>query len=315
MIEQFAKDVDEGLSHSKKTLSSKYFYNKQGDELFIKIMNMPEYYLTRAEMEIFTQQSNSMIDCLELFPSTYFELIELGAGDGTKTRQLLSALNERHFQYDYIPVDISKNVLDNLVQDLSIYLPKTSVKPQHGDYFNSLHSLKDSHHPKVVLFLGSNIGNMPDDKAQQFLQQLSNNLNIGDKLLLGVDLIKPASVILPAYDDEEGITGAFNINLLERINNELDGSFDLDKFEHAPEYDEKYGIAKSYLKSKCDQEVEIKATGKSYQFNEGEKIHTEISRKYNDAILHNIIHDTSLRIDAKFTDSKHYFADIILTKR
>jgi L-histidine N-alpha-methyltransferase len=242
-------------------------------------------------------------------------LIELGAGDGTKTRQLLTALNDRHFQYDYIPVDISKNVLDNLEKDLHTHLPKTSVKPQHGDYFNSLHSLKNSHHPKVVLFLGSNIGNMPDDKAQQFLQQLSNNLNTGDKLLLGVDLIKPASVILPAYDDEKGITGAFNINLLERINNELDGSFDLDKFEYAPEYDEKDGIAKSYLKSKCDQEVEIKATGKIYQFNKGEKIHTEISRKYNDEILNNIIHDTSLRISEKFTDSKLYFADIILTKQ
>jgi dimethylhistidine N-methyltransferase len=315
MIEQFAKDVDEGLSHAKKTLSSKYFYNKQGDELFIQIMNMPEYYLSRAEMEIFTLQSDNIIDCLELLPSSYFELIELGAGDGTKTRQLLAALNDRSFQYEYMPIDISKNVLDKLKQDLNVHLPNTSVKPQHGDYFNSLHSLKDSHHPKVVLFLGSNIGNMPYDNAQQFLQQLSNNLTTGDKLLLGVDLIKPASVILPAYNDEKGITRAFNINLLERINSELDGAFDLDQFEHAPEYDEKDGIAKSYLKSKCDQEVEIKATGKVYQFNEGEKIHTEISRKYNDEILHNIIHDTSLRIDAKFTDSKHYFADIILTKR
>jgi L-histidine N-alpha-methyltransferase len=315
MIEQFAKYVDEGLSHSKKTLSSKYFYNTQGDELFFKIMGMPEYYLTRAEMEIFTLQSNNIIYCLELLPSTYFELNELGAGDGTKIRELLAALNDRGFQYDYIPIDISKNLLDKLAQDINVHLPKTSVKPKHGDYFNNVHSLKDNDHPKVVLFLGSNIGNMPDENAKKFLQQLSDNVNGGDKLLLGVELIKPASFILPAYNDDKGITRAFNINLLERINNELDGTFDLDKFEHTPEYDKKDGIAKSYLESKCNQEVEIKAIGKVYQFDEGEKIHTGISRKYNGDILHDIILDTSLRIDEKFTDNQEYFADIVLTKR
>ncbi len=314
MIEQFAKDVDEGLSHPEKKLSSKYFYNKRGDELFIKIMNMPEYYLSRAEMEIFSEKSNHIIDSLNIKPSTHFELIELGAGDGTKTRQLLSALNQQNFTYDYIPIDISANVLEHLQQDVNTYLPDTSIKPKHGDYFEILHSLKNSHHPKVVLFLGSNIGNMTDTIAQSFLQQLGENLSSDDKVILGVDLIKPASVIAPAYNDNKGITSDFNINLLNRINNELEGSFNLENFEHAPEYDEKDGIAKSYLKSKCHQKVEIKATGKIYKFSEGEKIHTEISRKYNDKILNQILHNTHLTIKTQFMDNRQYFSDVILVK-
>ncbi|XPF95844.1 L-histidine N(alpha)-methyltransferase [Colwellia sp. RE-S-Sl-9] len=315
MIEQFAKDVDEGLSSTEKKLSSKYFYNKQGDELFVKIMNMPEYYLTRAELEIFTEQTSQMIQHLELDHTRHFELIELGAGDGTKTKKLLAALNAQGYRYDYIPIDISRNAVDTLADSIATELPNTSIKPQHGDYFDCLHSLKNSHHPKVVLFLGSNIGNMPDNVAQQFLQKLSNDLNTGDKLLLGVDLIKPASVIMPAYNDESGITRAFNINLLHRINNELEATFNIEEFEHAPEYDEEDGIAKSYLKSKSDQNVAIKATGKVYQFSAGEKIHTEISRKYNDSIIDQIITGTKLKLCEKMTDKKNYFADYILSKK
>jgi dimethylhistidine N-methyltransferase len=315
MIEQFAKDVDDGLSQTEKKMSSKYFYNKKGDALFVEIMNMPEYYLTRSEMEIFSEQTHDIIRALALDKSTYFELIELGAGDGTKTRKLLEVLSAEDYQYDYMPVDISKNALDQLEQVFAQDLPQVPVKQKHGDYFDILESLKDSHHPKVVLFLGSNIGNMADDIASDFLYRLGANLNPNDKLLIGADLIKPADVIMPAYNDKDGITKDFNINLLHRMNHELEAKFDVDAFAHAPEYDEKDGVANSYLKSKQDQDVHIKATGKVYQFAAGEKIHTETSRKYNDDIIATILDKTDFEITTKLTDSKQYFADYILNRK
>jgi L-histidine Nalpha-methyltransferase len=314
MIEQFAKDVDEGLSQKKKTLSSKYFYNKRGDDLFIKIMKMPEYYLTRSEMEILSQQTLAIINAFQQQQTRHFELIELGAGDGTKTKKILARLSEENYQYDYIPIDISKNVLNVLAQSIEEDLPRVSIKPRHGDYFSILESLKNSHHPKIVLFLGSNIGNMSDDIAADFLYQLGANLKNNDKVLLGTDLIKPADVIMPAYNDKNGITRDFNLNLLHRMNIELDATFDMQKFEHAPEYDERDGIAKSFLRSKQDQKVAINAIGKVYQFTAGEKIHTEISRKYDDQILQSILQNTDFEIAEKFVDSKHYFADYILNR-
>ena len=314
MIEQFTSEVDEGLSRPQKTLPSKYFYNEKGNELFIEIMRMPEYYLTRSEMEIFSEQTHAIIDALALDPSKYFELIELGAGNGVKTLKLLKTLCAEGYQYDYIPIDISKHGLDRLERSLAKVLPQVSVCPKHGDYFRILESLRDSHHPKVLLFLGSNIGNMPDEVASEFIYQLGTNLSVGDKLLMGADLIKSVEVILPAYNDENGITRDFNLNLLHRINEELGGDFDLKSFEHTPEYNEQEGIAKSYLISTCDQDVTITATGKCYPFPAGEKIQTEISRKYNDEILSKLLSKTDFEIIEKLTDKKGYFADYILDR-
>lgn len=314
MIEQFAKSVDIGLSKPEKTLPSKYFYDKNGDALFVEIMNMPEYYLTRCEMEIFSTQTAALIESFQADKNTYFELIELGAGDGTKTSKLLEALSAEGYQFDYLPVDISKNSLVQLQESLESNLPEVSVIPKHGDYFEMLGSIKDSHHPKVVLFLGSNIGNMTDTVASDFLYQLGANLTKGDKLLLGTDLIKSADIVLPAYNDKKGITSEFNINLLHRMNAELGASFDPDEFVHAPEYCKDEGIAKSYLLSARKQSVEIEATGKTYHFQEGEKIHTEISRKYDDDILTNILAKTDFSIIKKFTDSNNYFADYLLSR-
>ncbi|GHB77473.1 histidine N-alpha-methyltransferase [Psychrosphaera saromensis] len=314
MIEQFAENVDLGLSKSEKTLPSKYFYDKNGDELFIEIMNMPEYYLTRCEMEIFTTQTDELVDSFRADKNEYFELIELGAGDGSKTRKLLAALSDKGYQFDYLPVDISQNSLEQLQLSLQHHLPLVSVVPKHGDYFEMLGSVKDSHHPKIVLFLGSNIGNMTDTVASDFLYQLGANLSKNDKLLLGTDLIKSEDIVLPAYNDESGITHSFNINLLHRMNTELGANFDLDAFSHAPEYNEDEGIAKSYLLSNKEQSVKIAATGKTYHFRAGEKIHTEISRKYDDDVLAKILAKTDFSVNSKFTDQKNYFANYLLNR-
>ncbi len=310
----FKKDVEIGLSENPKTLPSKYFYNKKGDALFVEIMNMPEYYLTRSELDIFQNKTQELIAAFGIRRDNYFELIELGAGDGSKTKKLLGALDDQIFKFDYYPIDISLNSLNLLEKDLNSTLPNVSVKKQEGDYFNVLTSLKESKKPKVILFLGSNIGNMEDEIASKFMYNLSQNLQKGDKVLLGVDLIKSKDIVLPAYHDPSGITAKFNLNLLSRINEELDANFNLDQFEHRPEYDEKEGIAKSYIVSTVEQEVEIKAMQRTFKFTAGEKIHTEISRKYNDQIVKKIIANTGLTFTDKILDSKAYFADYILEK-
>lgn len=314
MIEQFKKDVYNGLSTNPKSLPSKYFYDKNGDELFVQIMHLPEYYVTRAELDIFTNQTQNIVDALELKPNIYFELIELGAGDGLKTKELLNLLDEKNYEFNYFPVDISQNALDNLENTIIKEFPNVSIKKKQGDYFQVLESLKNTNHQKIILFLGSNIGNMTDEIASKFIYQLGANLSENDKLYLGVDLIKSASIVLPAYNDSKGITKAFNLNLLERINRELGGVFDIDKFSHQPEYIAKEGIAKSFLVSDVKQKVYIKEIAKTFSFEKGEKIATEISRKYNDEIVQKIIKKTDFRITDKLTDSKSYFSNYVLNR-
>lgn len=314
MIETFKNDVEKGLNSNPKTLSSKYFYDKIGDALFVEIMNLPEYYLTRSEFDIFQNKTKELINALKIEPDNYFELIELGAGDGTKTKELLRVLDDQQFNFDYFPIDISKNALKLLKQDIAIELPNVSVQTQQGDYFEILASLKESKQPKVILFLGSNIGNMRDEVAAQFIYNLGTNLQPGDKLLLGVDLIKSNEIVLPAYNDSKGITAKFNLNLLSRINQDLGGNFNLDHFKHQPEYDENEGIAKSFIVSTVEQNVEIKSIGKTFKFAAGEKIHTEISRKYNDELIQKILSNTDFKVEDKILDSENYFADYILKR-
>ena len=221
MIEQFSNDVDLGLSSHPKTLPSKYFYNKKGDALFVEIMKLPEYYLTRAELDTFQNQTDKLIEAFKINKSTYFEFIELGCGDGLKTKTLLQHLDEQNFKFGYFPIDISGNALSLLEQKLKMELPDVDVQTKQGDYFEVLSQFKNNKKPKVVLFLGSNIGNMSDELAAEFIYNLGENLSVGDKLLLGVDLIKAKEIVLPAYDDAQGVTATFNLNLLVRINNEL----------------------------------------------------------------------------------------------
>ncbi|NOQ76157.1 MAG: L-histidine N(alpha)-methyltransferase [Crocinitomix sp.] len=312
MIEQFKKDIAQGLSSNPKTLPSKYFYDEMGDELFVQIMHCPEYYLTKAELDIFTNQTENIVNALELSPHTYFELIELGAGDGLKTKELLKLLDKQDFKFDYLPIDISQNALNQLEESINKEFPTISVKTQQGDYFQVLETLHDSNHPKIVLFLGSNLGNMQDEIASDFINKLGSCLSNGDKLFLGVDLIKSASIVLPAYNDSKGITRDFNLNLLSIINRELEADFDLNSFSHQPQYTEKEGIAKSFLVSNRKQIVKIKTINQTFSFEKGEKIATEVSRKYNDTILNQIIENTPFQIGIKLTDARLFFANYVL---
>ncbi|WP_272022369.1 L-histidine N(alpha)-methyltransferase [Olleya namhaensis] len=315
MNNNFLNDVDKGLSSTPKYLLSKYFYDKKGDALFVDIMKMPEYYLTRAEFDIFKNQTQNIIKALQLNKNTFFELIELGAGDGTKTKELLKVLDTENYDFNYVPIDISQNALDQLKQSVNKELPNVKTTTKQGDYFNVLASLKQSNHRKIILFLGSNLGNLSDVQAEDFLYKLSDSLRPNDKVLLGLDIIKSRDIVLPAYNDSQGITKRFNLNLLDRINNELGADFDTNAFIHQPEYTEEEGIARSYIVSTTNQNVTVKSLNKTFHFMEGERVHTETSRKYNDTILNSYLKNTSLQVIDKLMDSNTYFADYILDKK
>ncbi len=309
--EAFAKDVLNGLSAKPKFLSSRYFYDERGDALFQEIMRMPEYYLTRAEYEIF---HNKKEEILQAFAKNGlpFQLIEFGAGDGTKTKVLLKYFLDKRAVFQYLPIDISGSVLDLLKDDLHRELPELKVAPLQGEYFQALKTLdNDDNTRKIVLFLGSNIGNFRPSEAEQFLKEMASNLNKGDLLFIGFDLKKQPAVILKAYNDKAGITKAFNLNLLTRINNELGANFELSAFEHFPTYNPASGEMKSYLISNKQQEVFIEAINTSFSFDAWEAIHTEVSQKYNLHQIEDMASQAGFRCLEHLFDENNYYVDSI----
>ena len=308
-ISQFAKDVAKGLSQRPKRLSSKYFYDEIGDKLFQDIMAMPEYYLTNAEYEIF---ENHKADILNLFEGKAFDLIELGAGDGTKTKVLLNHFLEKGADFQYLPIDISDNALLLLENDLRENLPNLKVNPLQGDYFEVLEKLAgESQKPKVVLFLGANIGNFSRQQAVEFLEALHDTLNKGDLLLIGFDLKKDPATILDAYNDKAGITAAFNLNLLRRINRELGADFDLKAFKHWENYDPITGATRSFIVSTKKQKVTIEALDMAFRFEAWEAIDVELSQKYSLGEIDHLAEITGFETKTHFFDQRNYFVDAI----
>ncbi len=299
-ISEFAEDVFLGLSHNPKWLSSKYFYDEPGDKIFQEIMEMESYYLTRSEFEIFENEKEDILQ--KIYQQDDLQIIELGAGDGSKTKVLLEYFLAQGASIEYMPCDISGHVLDLLQVRLKKELPDLRVRPLQGDYFDALagNSLK-SDKKSVILFLGSNIGNFSNENAINFLKKIRSNMKEGDNLMVGFDLKKDPEIILDAYNDKEGITARFNFNLLERINRELKGNFDITKFQHYPVYDPISGECRSYLLSTEKQEVYIEDLDQAFSFEAWETIFTEVSKKYDlDEIA-------ELGIRSGFTLTKNYF--------
>ncbi|ROI06557.1 L-histidine N(alpha)-methyltransferase [Chryseobacterium sp. G0240] len=305
----FRLDVLEGLRSSPKKLSSKYFYDKIGDHLFQKIMAMPDYYLTRCELDIFKNKTEEL-SRLIIPENEPFDLIELGAGDAMKSTFLLQHLIEKGVEFTYMPIDISGNILSILNEKLSKQFPTLEITCLEGDYFEMLHkaaSLSDRR--KVILFLGSNIGNMAMTEAEEFCLHLKHNLASEDKVLIGFDLQKNPHIILSAYNDREGITAAFNLNLLTRINRELDGDFDPDQFQHYQTYDPVSGACKSFLISLKNQNVRI--GNDSIPFEEHELIDMEISQKFSPESIRELGEKSGFMINGEIKDSKGWFVDTI----
>jgi len=306
---QFAKDIKTGLEASPKKLSSKYFYDAKGDELFQAIMAMPEYYLTNCEQEIFETQSAAIS---QAFGDEPLDIIELGAGDGSKTKVLLKQLLTEGKSLRYIPSDISENILSELQLNFKKELPYLEVLPLAGDYFSSLKNLPNSSGRKrVMLYLGSNIGNLEKDAAVEFLAHLKQFLNSGDLFLCGIDLKKDPQIILDAYNDAAGITAAFNLNLLRRINRELGGNFDLQEFKHWERYDPHTGEARSYIVSKKAQSVTISALKRSFDFEAWESIRVELSQKYSQKEIDTLAIAAGYQPKQTFIDQRNYYVDAL----
>ncbi len=309
MNEQFLNDVIGGLRTTPKELYSKYFYDQAGDALFQQIMQSPEYYLTKFEFEIFEQRSGAIASLLRKRISQ-FDLLELGAGDASKSSFLLKALIEQEANFRYMPIDISSSMIDYLEDTLPDQIPGLEVHGLQGEYFPMLAHVKQiSKRPKVVLFLGSNIGNFERDEALDFCKGLHATLNPGDLLLMGFDLKKNPHTIFHAYNDHTGYTKAFNLNLLTRINNELDADFDLTNFEHYNSYDPFSGACRSYLVSLKAQQVRI--AGEYFDFLENEIIKMEISQKYSVEEIREMGNQTNFDVVETFFDSKQWFLDIL----
>lgn len=312
-LSPFAKDVRTALTSNPKKISSKYFYDDKGSRIFQEIMDMPEYYLTNSEFEILAEQSAEIAAALNF--ADEFSLIELGAGDGAKTFQLLSYLIKHDFHIQYRPVDISKEAISLLEKDLNGKLPELNISSLIGDYFNVLEALPERQKPALFLFLGSNIGNYEMDAAKSLMRKFGSYLQSGDKMLVGFDLIKNPRTIQEAYDDSHGITRRFNLNLLDRMNRELEMNFNLDDFEFYPYYNPNNGELRSCIVSLKKQEVHSGILEESFHFEANELLHTELSKKFDFKEIEEIAESSGFRIVNHFTDSRQYFTDSLWVKK
>jgi dimethylhistidine N-methyltransferase len=308
----FAQDVWEGLSSTPKRLSSRWFYDEIGDALFQQIMAMPEYYLTRAEYRILEKNAGDILQQL----SSTFQLVELGAGDGTKTKLILKEIAQLGKIVKYSPIDISENALIKLQESLQIEFPELNTEYVQAEYFSALKSpVLNNKTQKLILFLGSNIGNLNQEQSLDFFKQLYDSIQPGDLVLTGFDRVKDPEKILLAYNDPTGITSKFNLNLLQRINSELEANFNLDEFYHQPEYNAKMKAAVSFLVSKTDQTVQIKKINKSVTFRSGEKIHTEISRKLTLEDIEEMADKSGFRVIKNYHSDQSEFTDSLWQKQ
>ncbi len=305
----FADDVLRGLSANPKHLSSKYFYDDEGSRLFQEIMKLPEYYLTRVEYEIFSEQTKEIYGAFGA-SEDQFDLIELGAGDGSKTSLLIDYFLGRNTRFTYVPIDISAEALNFLTEKFKARFPELAIQIEQGDYFRTLETFKaKSDRRKIVLFLGSNIGNFSKPQAVEFFRDLRAVMNENDLLFIGFDLQKDPRLIRQAYDDAQGVTAAFNLNLLTRINRELGANFDADKFMHYAAYHPIEGAARSFLISRTAQTVDIEALNQKFAFAAWEPIFMEISQKYRISMIEELAAMSDFRVAQNFFDQRNFYTN------
>ncbi len=308
-LETFKAEVSAGLSSSPKRLHSRFFYDEAGSELFGAITRLPEYYMTRCELEILQKSGRRIVS---LLGHREFNLVELGSGDGSKVIHLIDpALAENH-RLTYLPIDLSTSALETLTGFLCEHSPNLNVRCIVAEYSPGLRWIK-SHleGPTMVLFLGSNLGNFDDREAEAFLKGVHDGLKPGDLLVIGLDLRKDVDTMVRAYNDSKGVTAEFNLNLLRRINRELGGNFDPDKFRYYSTYNPRSGGIDSYLTSLCRQSVFIHELCATFDFEPWESIYTEHSHKYSEAEIRRLANQAGFFIEANFYDSRKHFVDSV----
>ncbi len=304
-----AEDVRRGLATKPKRFLPKYFYDQLGSQLFEAICLLPEYYLTRAENDILRRYADEIVSEVD----GEITLIEMGSGSASKTRLIIEALLRKQDELLFIPVDISASALDSSSRILLQSYPRLKIEAYAADYFAGMAELaKTTRARTLALFLGSNISNFDPPEALKFLRALRQGLHEGDALLLGADLKKEREILEAAYNDALGVTAAFNLNVLARINRELGGNFDLRGFQHHAFYNEELGRVEIYIESLRAQTVAISELGMEVQFGEGEQIHTENSYKYDLSDIASLAAETGFTRARTWLDSQERFSSNLL---
>ena len=291
-------EVYRGLTAKPKTLSPWLFYDEEGSRLFEAITELPEYYLTRTERAIFTTHADAILAAAA--GERKLTVIELGAGTATKTGLLLAAAVRRQGKAVYQPIDVSESALEEARKQLEASLPGVQVKPRVADYTDGLDCPERAGERRLVLWIGSSIGNFEPKAATDVLREVRRQIAPGDRLLLGVDMVKDRGTLRRAYDDASGVTAAFNVNILTRINRDLGANFRTRLFRHRARWNEMHARMEMHLESLLDQEVEIPALELSVPFARGETIHTENSYKFTDDGVREIL------TRAGFTPAEHW---------
>ncbi len=307
---RFADDVRAGLYLIQKELHPKYFYDSKGSDLFEKICSTDDYYVTRTETQILQKFSDDIIDCV----SNVESICELGSGVSVKTRYLIDAFIKLKGSLHYIPIDVSP-ILKSSSETLIGEIPDIKISGIRSEYEYGLDIANSLFpQPKLIIFLGSSIGNFSSGEANLFVKDISNNMIIGDKLLIGFDMVKDKNVLFNAYNDSEGYTAQFNLNVLERINKELKGNFDVNEFEHMAFFNEAESRVEMHLISKINQLVFIEELNEIFRFKLDETIHTENSYKFTDEMIRKIGAYAGLKIENTWMDEKKYFSLVMFKK-
>ena len=301
-ISPIAAEVYAGLTSVPARLPAKLFYDAAGSALFEEITRLPEYYLTRTEAAILEANAGEIAECA----GKNVTVIELAAGSAQKTKLLLAELLRRQLSVTYAPVDVSPTALAEARDAIAAALPRVRVQPVVSEW-NDLTFLRRYRSPRLVLFIGSTIGNLEDEEAIALLQAIAEELGPEDRLLLGTDLVKDASVLVPAYDDAQGVTARFNLNLLARVNRELGAHFDVEQFEHVALWNAARSRIEMHLESRRRQCVWVRDLRLMLEFEKGERIHTENSYKYTLPRVRAILGAAGLEVEHTWTDARGWY--------
>jgi dimethylhistidine N-methyltransferase len=304
-------EVFRGLTTRPRTLSPWLFYDQEGSQLFEQITELDEYYLTRTERGIFQANADAIIAAASA-PTPHglerdLTVIELGAGTATKTGLLLQAAVRRQHSVTYHAIDVSESALQEAQHNLTAAVPGVTFQSRIGDYTEGLGEIPENGTRRLVLYIGSSLGNFEPADARQLLRNMRKQLAPGDMLLLGVDLVKDIPTLVAAYDDARGVTAAFNRNVLARINRELGADFDMTKFRHKVRWNGEHARIEMHLESLVAHEVSIGSLDLSLSFRRGETIHTENSYKFSIDGAHNLLAQTGFNVVENWTDSHRWF--------
>ena len=305
-VPDLAADVRAGLLNPPRTLPPKYFYDERGSQLFEQICETPEYYPTRTEDSLLQNYSKHIIERAQPV-----QILELGSGNAQKTRRIFDACEQLSNDCEYVPFDVCEKVLEQTAKQLQANYDWLNVFPLVGDYHAGLANLPDSDGVRLFVFLGSTIGNFTPQEAAGFITEIKQCMKPGDFFLLGADRIKNTEVLDAAYNDAEGLTAEFNLNVLRVINRELGANFDVSGFEHCAKYNESKDRIEMHLIANSEQHVHISDLNEIVTFKPGDAILTEVSHKYTSDGIEKLLQQCGLNIIEHYEPDNQYFSLIL----